>query len=249
MIDPFAGIDSPDVCRRNKKELRWLNIFGDNKSCKTSFLVSLQERLRVVHLDFDCEGGTKMQIGTFLECPNLAQYEVKMRLLVNNLATVKPQIIVCDPVDRFYDMLENKHKADNGLKNIEWDEWRNVRNLLSDKMRKLMKLAPLLITTHSIRVSAMGKDDKNITYHAMDIPAGTQKWIQGATDANLYFYWDADNAGKPYPAFTVKSGEVNKPMCGSRDENLYDGMHTLDELRQYIFAQFGVADEQLKLAA
>jgi len=216
---------------QEKESIKWINITGATKVGKTEFLVKLAERKRVAIIDL--EKGTKVYKGSFVRAYNFDEFRQKIMWLEKNLDTIKPDIIAVDPLSNLTQMIEDDYLHKNNIKNLAdvpyGKGWSDTRDILVKVIRRLYRLAPLLITISHIKSRILDESRGNITYMEMDYTGKTKNWIQKEADAHAVFIRSKDADGVPFLKVTFDSSAADTlSFAGSRVKEFYGDISAED---------------------
>ena len=241
MINIYSDTeDTTHVGINTTPSYHWINVTGFTKSGKTEFLTNLSKELRIAH--FDLEHGTDPYVGSFLKASSFSEFDSKLIWLSENIATIKPDIIAIDPLDKLVDMIAKSYMADKGIENLSempyGQGWSDTRDILQSRMNFMFTLAPLVITVTHVKLSILDENRKNITYLDMDLPGKTKAWVQTTADAHAIFMRDKDPEGESYLKVSVDlSSPTTISFGGCRVKSFYK-IHLVEELIEEIKKKF-----------
>jgi len=201
MIDVFNTTEqSPNVTANAIPTYHWINITGFMKSGKTEFCTNLAQDLRVVHIDL--ESGTDPYVGSFLKASNYAEFKERATWLHRNIETIRPDVIVIDPLDKLADMIAKDYMVEKNIENLSempyGQGWSDTRDRLSSIMYNMFRLAPLVLTITHVKLSILDDARKNITFLDMDLPGKTKAWVQSTADGHALFLREKDEEGNSF---------------------------------------------------
>lgn len=240
MINVFDTIETDIVTIHDKPSYKWINITGSVKSGKTEFCVSLAEKLRTVY--FDLEKGTKAYIGSFLDVKNLTDLRLKTAEILKNLESIKPDVIVVDPLDKLADMITEWYCDDKGIENLSempfGTGWSDTKDIMFNFINKCFQIAPLVITITHLKLSASEVATNNITYLDMDLPGKSKAMVQNVADVHAIFKRQKDTEGAPYLGVSVDaSSTTDLAFGGSRIKDFYN-ITNANDLHELILQNF-----------
>lgn len=240
MINVFDKVDTEMVQIHDKPSYKWINITGSVKAGKTEFCVSLASKLRTIYIDL--EKGSKAYVGSFLEVGSLPDLRSNMAVISKNIATIKPDVIVLDPIDKLADMISKWYCNDMGIKDLSempfGKGWSDTRDIMFNIINHCFSLAPLLITVTHLKISASEVATNNITYLDMDLPGKSKRMVQDTADVHAIFKRQKDEEGSSYLGVTVDaSSTTDLAFGGSRIKDFYQ-VTNAKELHELILKNF-----------
>jgi len=218
----------------------WVNITGFTKCGKTKFIYDLAQELRIAH--FDLEHGTDAYVGQFIKCNNFKEFRQKSAWLQQNLATIRPDVIVTDPLDVLADMIAKDYMKEKGIDSLSempyGQGWSDCRDILSNAIRFLQSLAPLVITITHLKVNIGGESRGNITYLDMDLPGQTKAWVQNTCDVHAVFVRAKNDEGGTYLKVMFENTATTEiSFGGGRIPEFYDAT-TAELFKEQILNKF-----------
>jgi len=242
MVSIFEGLEKPNVLQTNTRPTyHWVNFTGFNKSGKTSMLVNLSKKLRVVHLDL--EHGTDTYEGEFLKCNSVDDVRKTYIFLRDNIDKIKPDIIAIDPLDALEGFIVKEYMKEKGIENLSempyGQGYFDVRMKIQQMIELFLELTPLLITVTHVKPSLLSEDRKNITYLDMDLLGRTKAYIQNRCDAHALFQRGIDEeTGESYLKISFENTRTQElAFGGSRYKEFYS-VHTGEQLEKEILRKF-----------
>ena len=238
MKDILKGLDLATI---NKvPTYKWINITGSVKSGKTEFCVNLAQDLRTIYFDF--EKGTKTYVGSFIDVNNLPDLRTKMNKIVKNIETIKPDVIVLDPIDKLSDMITKWYCQDKGIAELSempyGSGWSDTRDILFNFITQCFKIAPLLITITHLKLASSEVTTNNITYLDMDLSGKTKRMVHDTADAHCIFKPEKNEAGEYVLGVSFDASSTSTfAFGGSRVKEFYN-IKSVEGLKKEILNKF-----------
>jgi len=248
MINVFENTEIENVVNRKVPTYKWVNLTGASKSGKTEFCVKLMDNLRTIYFDF--EKGTKTYAGNFLEINSLPELRKALMSIEENINSIKPDLIVLDPLDRLTDLIAKWYIQDKGITNLSdmpfGQGWSDTRDILSSIISYLHTLAPLLITITHLKLSVSGKEGDNLSYLDMDLPGKTKAYVQNTADGHCIMRRKTDESGKNYLSADFDQSSTNDLSFGGNRWKPFYEIHTADKLAEEIIKHFKQEETSVK---